>query len=98
MNEQLSSAIAIYFSDRRGMFWERGEKALFAAYQAAVASELLSRIENLKDRTLSIGNRFRHLGYDAAADAVEEALREERPELSNEAIESLAWYWSYCSR
>ncbi|MBW5482304.1 hypothetical protein [Streptomyces bambusae] len=98
MEDRLSSAIVLYFSDRRGVVKEQGRKLLSATFEASQCAELVSEIEKLVERSFVIGKKFRHLELIAAADSVRGELSQVYPELSKEAVDSLTWYWTFCNR
>ncbi|MBW5482303.1 hypothetical protein [Streptomyces bambusae] len=93
MDDQLSSAIVLYFSDRRILVEERGRKLLLESFGPELGAELISQIDGMIERTFEIGEQFPTLSLDSAEAMVAEAMHREYPQLSSEVIAALAWYW-----
>ena len=96
IDERLSRAIVLYFSHRNYPVEDQGDAELAAAFGAREQVELRARIQELIKSAFAAGTGFTTL--DSAAEAVERSLRQTSPGLSDQALESLMWYWFYCNK
>jgi hypothetical protein len=98
VNIQLSAAVVAYFKNRGMASDDERAAALSPLVSSSDLPVVKAKIAGLVKETFNIGAKYSGLEFLRAMSATARDLRDVHPELTEDAIDSLAWYWSYCNR
>jgi hypothetical protein len=98
MSNDVSDAVVAYFRNRGVPTRREREADLAARFPQDAYPAMHAAVQNLISRSFELGSQYSHMDLSTATGAVADDLRGEFPDLAEEAVDALGWYWSFCNR
>jgi hypothetical protein len=95
IDQRVSDAIVVWTGWRDTKWPSRDETRLVDAYGSEATAELLPAIRRLEDDFYASDARHTVQGLEEMADRAAEDFRRVHPEISDDAVEALAWCYAF---
>ncbi|HEY1957436.1 MAG TPA: hypothetical protein VGH28_17580 [Polyangiaceae bacterium] len=92
---ELNAAIVFFLGHRRASWPQRDEAALAREFGPERAAFLREKIDALRAEIAAVEIDWATCSLASAGEAARRAMRDRHPELADEALDALAWEFTY---